>query len=103
MVVLPVSTARLILAYQPVVKGIIDETARAIDGFRGTQHAIIRLGEHDVIVGPRRFRQEHDHRRPVACFRPDSSPARSHGARLLWQLSRSYQSHSHRRNTSSPW
>ena len=26
--------------------------ALSIDGFRGIQHAIIRFGEHDVIVGP---------------------------------------------------
>ena len=26
--------------------------ALSIDGFRGIQHAIIRFGEHDVLVGP---------------------------------------------------
>ena len=26
--------------------------ALSIDGFRGIQHAIIRFGEHDVVVGP---------------------------------------------------
>ena len=29
--------------------------ALSIDGFRGIQHAIIRFGEHDVVVGPNGF------------------------------------------------
>ena len=73
--------------------------ALSIDGFRGIQHAIIRFGEHDVLVGPNGSGKSTIIDAMSLVF------GRTRLVRDLTEhdfygsLSRSYQSHSDRRNT----